>query len=94
MHAPPPLALAVEGRGKLLAPRFTRSTLLRPCRYNLFCRTIPTIQILLNGTEEHLELYAAKVGNLTCSPNGSLVGVPTCVARAATLQHPAVTMVG
>ncbi|PRW56224.1 Dual specificity kinase shkE [Chlorella sorokiniana] len=33
------------------------------CMYNLFCRTIPTIQILLNGTEEHLELYAAKVAN-------------------------------
>lgn len=32
------------------------------CMYNLFNRTIPTVQILLNGDESHLELYAAKVG--------------------------------
>ena len=31
------------------------------CRYNLFCRNIPSIQILLCGDESHLELYAAKV---------------------------------
>jgi hypothetical protein len=31
------------------------------CMYNLFNRTIPTIQILLNGDESHLELYALKV---------------------------------
>lgn len=33
------------------------------CMYNLFNRTIPTVQILLNGDESHLELYAAKVAD-------------------------------
>ncbi|PSC71652.1 Dual specificity kinase shkE isoform B [Micractinium conductrix] len=34
---------------------------LAMCMYCLCCRTIPTLQIMLNGDESDLELYAAKV---------------------------------
>lgn len=33
------------------------------CMYCLFCRTIPSVHILLNGGEADLELYAAKVAD-------------------------------
>ena len=52
-----------------------------PClsrRYDLFCRTIPTIQILLCGDESALELYAAKVGGAPRVCGGSRGVVTGC----------------
>ena len=45
----------------LTQPHGKRPAAPLACRYNLFCRNIPSIQILLCGDESHLELYAAKV---------------------------------
>lgn len=50
------------------------------CMYCLFCRSIPTLQIWLNGDASHLELYAAKVADGYRPP--LLPGLPDSVVRA------------